>query len=77
MDLAKLLRELRLLNGQQGYRYCMAWAVVVTHLLARPTLIFLVLWTVQKFDHGTAVGKFLSSVAPMFARVLGKYLQSA
>lgn len=35
VGLAALLRELRLLRGQPGYRYCMSWLLVLTHLAFR------------------------------------------
>ena len=39
MDLVSLLRELRLLKGQAGYRFCMAWLVVAGHVCTRPPVI--------------------------------------
>ena len=44
MGLGDLLRELRLMKGQDGYRYCLAWLVVAIHICARPSLIAFGLW---------------------------------
>jgi hypothetical protein len=76
MGLVDLMKELRLMKDQQGYRYCMAWFVVLTHLLARPTLVLLILWLIQRFDHDTMVGKAIAALVPVAARVLSRYMQS-
>lgn len=76
MSLADLLKELRLLKGQRGYRYCMAWLVVLTHLLVRPTLVFLALWVIQRSGDDTTVGKAISALMPIVIRAVGRYLQS-
>ncbi len=44
--LAGQLRELRLLRGQPGYRYCMAWGLVLLHLSARGALLW---WVIDHF----------------------------
>lgn len=45
IGLAALLRELRLLNGQPGYRYCMSWLLVLTHIAFRGLVVW---WVVTK-----------------------------
>ncbi len=35
VGLAALLRELRLLGSQPGYRYCMSWVLVLAHMAMR------------------------------------------
>lgn len=35
ISLAALLRELRLLDGQPGYRFCMSWFLVLTHIAVK------------------------------------------
>ena len=77
MGLADLMKELRLLKGQQGYRFCMAWLLVLTHLLARPTLVLLVLLVIQRIDGDTPIGKAISGLVPIFVRALSQYLQLA
>ena len=76
MGVADLMKELRLLKGQQGYRYCMAWLVVLTHLLTRPVLALLVLFVVQKVNDETPVARAISSLVSIFARAVGQYLSS-
>ena len=41
MHLVDLLRELRLLKGQEGYRYCLAWLAVLFYIGARLVTVFL------------------------------------
>jgi hypothetical protein len=45
VGLAALLRELRLLSGQPGYRYCMSWVLVLTHIAMRGIVAW---WVVIK-----------------------------
>lgn len=73
MGVADLLKELRLLKGQQGYRYCMAWLVVLTHLLARPSLILATLLLAYQLTDETAS---LSSLWRIVVRAFVSYLQS-
>lgn len=76
MGVADLLKELRLLKGQQGYRYCMAWLVVLTHLLARPSLILATLLLAYHFNNETTFGKALSGLWRIVARAFVTYMQS-
>ena len=73
MGAADLLKELRLLKGQQGYRYCMAWLVVLTHLLARPSLILATLLLAYQLTDEAAS---LSSLWRIVVRAFVSYLQS-
>jgi hypothetical protein len=75
MGVADLMRELRLLKGQQGYRFCMAWVIALTHILARPTLILLFLLAAPGVNEDTAIGKAMSAWVPMLIRALNRYLQ--
>lgn len=45
IGLAALLRELRLLDGQPGYSYCMSWLLVLAHLAFRGLAAW---WVVSK-----------------------------
>jgi hypothetical protein len=49
ISLAALLRELRLLNGQPGYRFCMVWFLVLTHIAMRGVAMWWVIQVLQKF----------------------------
>ena len=44
MHLAELLKELRLMKGQAGYRYCLAWLTVLIHIGARPAATVFLAW---------------------------------
>ena len=44
MHLVDLLRELRLLKGQEGYRYCLAWLAVLFHIGAKPLVTIFLFW---------------------------------
>jgi len=48
ISLAALLRELRLLNGQPGYRYCMSWFLVLTHIGLRGVAVWVAVQVLQK-----------------------------
>lgn len=48
ISLAALLRELRLLNGQPGYRFCMVWLLVLTHIAMRGVAMWWVVQVLQK-----------------------------
>lgn len=76
MGVADLMKELRLLKGQQGYRYCMAWLVVLTHLLTRPMLALPFLFVVQKVNDDTPIAKAISGLVSIFVRAVGQYLSS-
>ncbi len=75
MGVADLMKELRLLKGQQGYRYCLAWLMALTHILARPTLLLLLV--IQGTDTDTAIGKSLSAWVPLLVQAVRRYLHSA
>ena len=49
ISLAALLRELRFLNGQPGYRFCMSWFLVLTHIAIRGFAVWVVIQVLQKF----------------------------
>jgi len=49
ISLAALLRELRLLNGQPGYRFCMSWFLVLAHVALRGIAVWMVVQVLQKF----------------------------
>lgn len=50
MNPASLLRELRLLKSQPGYRFCMIWGLVLIHLSLRAVaLVAVPSWVVWKF----------------------------
>ena len=76
MGVADLMKELRLLKGQEGYRYCMAWLVVLTHLLTRPMLALLFLFVVQRVHDDTPVAKSISGLVSIVVRAVGQYLSS-
>ena len=76
MGVADLMKELWLLKGQHGYRYCMAWLVVLTHLLTRPMLALLFLFVVQRVNDETPVAKAISGLVSIFVRAVGQYLSS-
>lgn len=75
MGVSDLLRELRLLKGQQGYRYCMAWLVVLTHILVRPALLFLILLVIHRSNDETTIGKVISVLWSAVGHALTQYMQ--
>ena len=74
MNLADLLKELRLMKGQQGYRFCLAWVAVLAQLLIRPGLLLFALLAAETWtDDGSGAG--ISALMRLTVRVLGRYLQ--
>ena len=53
MDLVDLLKELRQFQGQQGYRYFLAWLAVFVHIGAKPMVAVLLCWFA--FSHGADI----------------------
>lgn len=73
MNLVSHLRELRQLKGQAGYRYCLAWLVVLIDVVLRPRVVFLLtFWLVAQFDRAGSFATALTSFSPTVLRTLGK-----
>lgn len=75
MGLGDLLRELRLMKGQDGYRYCLAWLVVAIHICARPSLIAFGLWILGSRAGDGAGNLTMNSLLTLVAFAIQKYFQ--
>lgn len=71
MHLAQLLKELRLLKGQAGYRYCLAWLTVLIHVGAKPAGALFVAWLAINSGLDVRLAKAILSALPHIARSLG------
>lgn len=71
MHLVELLKELRLLRGQQGYRYCMAWLTVLIHVGAKPTGTLLIAWLAIHSELDVRLAKAILFAVPYIARSIG------
>ncbi len=66
MDFVDQLKELRLLKGQEGYRYCLAWVAVLTRPLAKPLATVAVTWLCIKNGIGTRLFDVLDAALQFF-----------
>ncbi len=64
MHLAELLKELRLMKGQAGYRYCLAWLTVLIHIGARPAATVFLAWLAVGSGLDLRLAKALLSALP-------------
>ena len=64
MHLVDLLRELRLLKGQEGYRYCLAWLVVLFHIGAKPLVTIFLFWLAVSNGLDLRVTRAFLSILP-------------
>lgn len=71
MDLIGLLRELRLLKGQSAYRFCLAWLVVFSHVVVRPSIICLcVVVYISRLDDEPVAAAFVALLFQLIGRLL-------
>ena len=71
MHLAELLKELRLMKGQAGYRYCLAWLTVLIHIGARPTATVFLAWLAFGRGLDPRLASAMLSVIPYIGRSMG------
>jgi hypothetical protein len=75
MGLGDLLKELRLMKGQHGYRYCLAWLVVAVHTCARPSLIAFGIWVLGSRTVDGTESQAMNSLLKLVAFAIQKYFQ--
>ena len=71
MHLVQLLKELRLLKGQAGYRYCLAWLAVLIHVGAKPAGALFVAWLAISSGLDVRLAKVVLFAVPHIARSIG------
>lgn len=71
MHLVELLRELRLLKGQQDYRYLLAWLVVLVQLVTRPVATIFLAWLALGSGLDLRLARALLALIPHVGRSIG------
>jgi hypothetical protein len=66
------MRELRLMKGQEGYRFCMQWLLVFVKRCRWPTCLAMVIWLATSQGSSTKVSDALLSLTPLIVRAMGK-----